>query len=119
MHRSSNFAHTDFACTAVDLAAGTATFIIKKHSQILAYAPDQVFSKHQISMSGLAAGTYEVSIMPPGSPNFVNHQGPGLTEADTCMIESPLALQIEVAVVGMGVGIGVPVLHLTSLPRMS
>ncbi len=118
-HRSSSFDTAHFATTAEDIAGtGTCQWTLKKHSQILSYAPDQIFSRHQITVSNLDGGTFEVSIMQPGHPGFVNHQGPGLTEDDTCMIESPVAMMIQVDVSGHG-GTGVPTLHLTSMPRMS
>lgn len=117
-YRTNTFTTTDYACTAVDIGAGTAEFVVKRHSQCLEYAPDQVFSRHQISLSGLDGGTYVVDIYQPGGSQFTNHAGPILTENDTVMIEGPLAQQVRVSVTGGG-GSFAPVLHFLSMPRIN
>jgi hypothetical protein len=117
MYRSNSFDENHFAVTALNVGAGTATFLIKRHDQIIDYAPDQIFSRHQITMSGLDGGTYEVSGLAPTGVQFVNQAGPLLDETDTATIEA-ISVQLRVSVVGGG-GAFSPVLHLTSLPRMS
>lgn len=116
-HRAFTFTQTDFACTAVDIGAGTAEFLVRKHDQVLSYAPDQVFSRHQIQMSGIAGGSYDVEILQPKGAQFVTHQS-GAAEDDTVTIESVVAQQIKVSVTGMG-GTAAPKLHFLSMPRMS
>lgn len=116
-HRNSTFDQTSFACTAIDIGAGTASFLVRKHSQVLPYAPDEVFSRHQLQMSGLDGGTFDVSFLAPNGVSFKAHVA-GATDADTVLMTEVVARQIKIDVTGMG-GSGAPVLHFVSTPRMS
>ena len=115
-HRSKNFTTSDTAAISVAFAAGAGTFVLQKKTGVLDYNPEQVFSRHQISVSGLDGGTYDVNIWQPGAVKFTGHQA-GAGENDTVMIEAPLAQRIEIDITGGAVAN--PVLHFTSLPRMS
>ena len=115
-HRSKSFGQADTAAVKTPMAAGAMAFLLAKRPDVLDYNPEQVFSRHQISVTGLGGGSYNVNILQPGAAGFCTHLA-GAVEGDTVMIESPLAQQIEIVI--SGAATGDPVVHLTSMPRMS
>ena len=95
----------------------TVTFLLEKRTGVVDYALDQVFSKHQITVSGLANGTFDINVLVPGGPGFVSlHAGKG--EDDIVLIEDAIVSQIQLVVAGGGQAAD-PVAHITSTPRMS
>ena len=94
----------------------TVTFLLEKRAGVVDYALDQVFSKHQITVSGLANGTFDINVLVPGGTGFVElHTGKG--EDDIVLIEDAIVSQIQLVVAGGNAAD--PVAHITSTPRMS
>jgi len=115
-YKTKNFTTADTAAISSALSGNNMTYVIEKKAGVLDYAPDQVYSKHQISMSGLGGGTFAVNIWQPGAAQYTGHQS-NVDADDAVMIEGPIVKRIEVVVTG-GAG-AAPVLHFTSVPRMS
>jgi len=115
--KTKTFSTADTAAVTSALSGNNMTYTLERNVGVLDYEPSGVYSKHQISMSGLGTGgTFDVKIWQPGAVQYTTHQS-NSTADDAVMVEGPLAKKIQVVVTG-GSGAN-PKLHFTSVPRMS
>ena len=95
--------------------AATAVFTITETE--LGYKPDQEYSLHQISTTGLDGGTYSVNILVPGESAFRASGLTGLAETDVAILDSFLTvLAIQIVFLNLGVA-NAPKVSITSRLR--
>jgi hypothetical protein len=96
----------------LDVTDTDGPFTITHHE--LGWFPDQL-GNHQISVNGLDGGTYDVSIRTPGDDTFQVHQ-PDVAEADTVIIDKPVAAAFQLTFSGLG-GAAEPRVTISGWPR--
>ena len=87
-------------------------FIISHHE--LGYWPVE-YGNHQVTVNGLDGGTYTLDVRVPGDSTFQVHQ-PGAAEADTVIVDKPVAAAFQLRFAGLG-GAAAPVVTISSWPR--